>query len=169
MSDDHRRYLIVEQGVGAALFNFLLNGVIAWALFRHLDVVPLWGDQSIAGDTIATGILLPLLTCLIVTGLVRRHVLAGNLPPLPAAHPAVAWMPQRAFVRGLVLALLASLTLVPTTLALLATLGVEGFGFWPFVLFKAAWAAGAALIVTPLVALRAIGDARIAGTTAGAR
>jgi hypothetical protein len=161
MSDDHRRYLIVEQGGGAAIVNFLLNGAIAWGVFRHLDVVPLWGEQSIAGDTIVTGVVLPLLTCLIATGIVRRQVLGGKVRALVDAHPSVAWMPQRTVVRGLVLAMAVSLTLVPSTLALLTVLGVEGMGFWGFVLFKATWASAAAFVVQPVVALWAIGDARV--------
>jgi hypothetical protein len=161
MSDDHRRYLLLEQGVGAAVFNLLLNALIAWGLTRHLDTLPLWGATSIAGDTIATGILLPLLTCVISTGLVRRQIAGGRVPPLADAHPAVAWMPRSAFVRGLLLAALTSSTLVPTTLALLVALEVQSLGFWSFVLFKATWAAVAAFVVSPIVALWAMGDARI--------
>ncbi len=66
MSRAQRRYLLFEQGVGAAVFNFLLNAAIAWLIFRGADVVPLWGQQSIAGDTIGTSVILPFLTCLIV-------------------------------------------------------------------------------------------------------
>jgi len=64
VSPAQRRYLLLEQGVGAAGFNFLLNAAIAWLMFRGADVVPLWGQQSIAGDTIGTSIILPFLTCL---------------------------------------------------------------------------------------------------------
>jgi hypothetical protein len=54
MSPEHRRFLVLEQGIGSALFNFVLNGAIAWLLFRSFERVPLWGQQSIAGDTIGT-------------------------------------------------------------------------------------------------------------------
>jgi hypothetical protein len=164
MSDDHRRFLIVEQGVGAAIFNLLFNAFIAWALFRRLDVVPLWGDRSVAGDTIATGVLLPLLTCLIVTRLVRRHVAAGGVPPLADRPPAVAWMPHSSFLRGVTLAVLTSVTLVPVTIATLSALGVAAMGFWTFVAFKGAWAALAALVVTPVVALWALAAPATAST-----
>jgi hypothetical protein len=59
------------------------------------------------------------------------------------------------------LALAVSLTLVPSTLALLAALGVSGMGLSAFIAFKATWAALAAFVVQPIVALRAIGDARV--------
>ena len=58
-SDAHRRYLLLEQGLGSIVINVVLNAAIAWLLFRGLDVVPLWGNQSIAGDTIATTLIPP--------------------------------------------------------------------------------------------------------------
>src|SRR5690606_13950680 len=71
----HRRFLLLEQGVGAAVFNLLLNGAIAYFVARSLDTVPLWGgDVSIAGDTIFTTFLLPFFTCLFVTRLARAQV-----------------------------------------------------------------------------------------------
>ena len=156
MSEDHRRYLIVEQGVGPAIFNFLLNALIASGLYHALDVVPLEGPQSVAGDTVATGVLLPFLSCLIVTAVVRRHVAGGRLAPLAVPHPAVAWMPRNTVLRAILFAVLTCVTLVPLTLRLFAALGVTGMGFWWFVLYKAAWAAMAAFILTPLIALWAI-------------
>src|SRR5207249_9746637 len=39
VSQAQRRYLLLEQGVGAAGFNFLLNAAIAWLMFRGADVV----------------------------------------------------------------------------------------------------------------------------------
>jgi hypothetical protein len=38
-----------EQGVGSALFNFVLNGAIAWLLFRSFERVPLWGNRASPG------------------------------------------------------------------------------------------------------------------------
>ena len=67
MSPGHLRFLLLEQGIGSAVVNFLLNGAIAWLVFRGVAQVPLWGQQSIAGDTIGTCFFLPFLTTLIVT------------------------------------------------------------------------------------------------------
>src|SRR5215510_9258235 len=61
MSSAHRRYLLLEHGLGAAATNFIINAVIAWLTFRGVARVPLWGYQSIAGDTIGTSLLLALL------------------------------------------------------------------------------------------------------------
>src|SRR5436190_1052786 len=106
VSPAQRRYLLLEQGVGAAGFNFLLNAAIAWLMFRGADAVPLWGQQSIAGDTIGTSIILPFLTCLIATRLVRGHVRSGKVAPLGWSRdtqPWLGWLQRGTLARGLVL------------------------------------------------------------------
>src|SRR5204863_424500 len=105
VSRAHRRYVFLEQGVGAAGFNFLLNASIAWLIFRGAEMVPLWGQQSIAGDTIGTSIILPFLTCLIATRLVRGHVRSGKVAPLGWSRdtqPWLGWLPRGTLARGLV-------------------------------------------------------------------
>src|SRR5947207_13222996 len=106
VSQAQRRYLLLEQGVGAAGFNFLLNAAIAWLMFRGADVVPLWGQQSIAGDTIGTSVILPFLTCLIATRLVRGHVRSGKVAPLGWSRdtqPWLGWLPRGTLARALAL------------------------------------------------------------------
>src|SRR5215831_8006335 len=127
MSPAHRRYLLVEQGIGAAIFNFALNAGIAWLLFRSRDVVPLWGDRSIAGDTIATSMILPFLTTLIVTPTARRQIRAGRIAALGwtrVTHPTLGWLPRGTFARAFVLALVFAVLLSPITLLVLGLLHV---------------------------------------------
>jgi len=157
-----RRYLLIEQGVGAAVFNFVLNAAIAWGMFRSAAVVPLWGQQSIMGDTIGTCFLLPLLTSLIATRLVRGHVRAGKVAPLGwsrASHPLLGWLPRSTARRGVALGLACVVVLAPLAFLALSLLGVVSLPFWRFVAFKGGFAALAAALVTPLVALWAIAEA----------
>ena len=159
MSRAQRRYLLLEQGVGAAGFNFLLNAAIAWLMFRGAAGVPLWGQQSIVGDTIGTSILLPLLTCLIATPLVRGHLRAGKVAPLGWSRdtqPWLGWLPRGTLARGLALGSAGLVVFAPPVLAAIAALGVTQLGVGRFVVFKASFAAAEALVVTPLVALWAI-------------
>ena len=164
-----RHYLLVEQGVGAAVFNFVLNAAIAGAMFRSVDVVPLWGQQSIMGDTIGTCFLLPFLTCLIATRLARGHVRAGKVAPLGwtrASHPLLGWLPQSTARRGVALGLACIALLAPLAFIALRVLDVAGLSFWRFVVFKGGFAAVAAALVTPLVALWAIAEAPTPGELA---
>jgi hypothetical protein len=164
MSPSHRRYLLLEQGIGAALFNFVLNGAIAWLMFRTLEEVPLWGRQSIAGDTIGTSLLLPLITCLVVTPLARRQVEAGRLAPLSwtrVSHAALGWLPRATLGRAVVLGLVCMAVLAPPTLLVLGLLHVTHLGTWQFIAFKASFAAGEALLVTPVIARWAIAESAV--------
>ena len=159
MTRRHLEFLLLEQGIGSAVFNFLLNGAIAWALFRGMARVPLWGQQSIAGDTIATCFFLPFLTALIVTPLVRRRVTAGTLAALGwtrETHPPLGWLPSGTFKRALVLGVACLLVLGPLSIWLLDRYGVDELGFWSFVAFKATFAAALALVVTPVISIWAI-------------
>jgi hypothetical protein len=151
-----RRYLLLEHGVGSAVFNFVLNGVIAWLLFRNAVEVPLWGQQSIAGDTIGTTVLLPLLTCLIVTPMVRRHVQARDLGALgqsPTADALLRWLPASTFRRGLCFGAACVVAVAPLAIWGLGVLGISGMSLWHFIGFKAAFAAALAFAVQPLIAL----------------
>jgi hypothetical protein len=162
VSPTQRRYLILEQGVGAAAFNFVLNAAIAWAMFRGATTVPLWGRFSIAGDTVGTALMLPLFTCLVVTPLARRRLRAGSFAPLGwtrTSHPVLGWLPAGTLPRALALGAAGLLLLGPATLLVLGALEVREMSVGGFVLYKAAFAAGAGAVVTPLVALWAIAEA----------
>jgi len=75
----------------------------------------------------------------------------------PARRGDVAIRDGRIVALGLAcIALLAPLAFIA-----LGLLGVAGLPFWRFVLFKAAFAALAAALVTPLVALWAIAEAPV--------
>ena len=160
LSDRHRRFLMVEQGAIPTLFNLVLNGLIAWLLFRTAAAVPLWGESSIGVDLLATAFLLPFITCVIVSSLVGRHVRSGKVPPLPSAQfPHSRWFQRSASKRGLLLgAVGVFLGGVPIVWAL--SLGQsQPFSVPSFVLFKAVWAAMLALVFTPVIGWWALANA----------
>ena len=152
LSAAHRRLLIVDHAVGAAVFNFALNGAIAWLLFRSLSLVPLWGESSVAGDTLITAFLLPFLTCLIVSRAVHRQVSSGRIPRLETAGlPFSSWSKLSPLARGALLGVASVALAAAPVVAALDWSGFAGFGLWPFIAFKAAFAAGLAALITPLV------------------
>lgn len=156
MSPVHKRFLLLEEGLGSVVVNLLLNGLIAFLMFRGAARVPLWGQQSIAGDTVGTTFFLPLFTCLIVTPLARKQIKAGRFAPIPGAPLGLQWMPASTFWRGAVLGVITALMVAPAALATLMVLGVHEQSFWGFVAFKAMFAAALGAPVTPLIALWAI-------------
>jgi hypothetical protein len=152
-----RRFLLLDNGVGPFVINLLINGAIAWLLYRNATHVPLWGQSSIAGDTIATSFLLPFITCLIVTPLARGRVRTGQVAQV--IGESGRWLPRNAVWRGALVGILCLMALVPLTLSTLHLVGIAALTPWHFVYFKASFAAIEGVLVTPFLALWAISDA----------
>ncbi|HVR01430.1 MAG TPA: hypothetical protein VMT47_04815 [Polyangia bacterium] len=165
----HWRYLLLDNGLGAALLNAGINGAIAWAVFHRMAVVPLWGAVGIATDTVATSVILPVLTCVIVTFLTNWHVRAGRLTPLPSAATVVGSfagsfaglrLPEGTWARAGSLALASLVVLVPAMLMTFVGLGVDRLPFDRFLVFKVGFAVVDGILVTPLCARAALSRAR---------
>ena len=160
MSPTHRRYLLLDQGIGAGVVNLLLNAAIAWATFRGATTVPLWGQQSIGGDTIGTTFFLPFFTTLIASRIVRSQVRSGRVPPLPWAGPSLLRrLPASLAGRGTLLgiACIAVVGIPATWMMGAADVGPMTFG--GFIAFKALFAAVLGMVVTPVIARMALADA----------
>jgi len=160
MKPAHRSFLLVHQGIVPALFNLVLNGAIAWALFRKASEVPLWGESSVGVDLIATAAILPFATALIVSRIVAGQVRSGRLEPLAGEHlPAHGLSHRPAVVRGAWLAL-AALVFAAFPVVLALELGhARPFAVAAFVGFKAVWAALLAAAVSPLIGWWALAHA----------
>jgi len=159
MTKHHARFLLLEQGLGSAVFNLLLNAGIAWVMFRHLAVVPMWGQESIGGDTLGTCFFLPFCTGLIVTALVQRRIRAGKLAPLEwtrTSHPWLNWLPPGTTKRSALLGLGTLLVVGPLSILALWSASVSELPLHHFVAFKALFAAALALLVTPIISLWAL-------------
>ncbi len=166
LSPAHRRFLIVDELVGSTIVNFVVNGALAWLLFRSATSVPLFGRSSIASDTLATAFILPLLTSLIVTPLVRIQVARGLLPPLaPAAMRPTAWARRSRLKRGAIVGAAAVALVATPVVILFALVGPAQLPITRFIWFKASFAAGLGALVTPLIGWWALGDASRARQT----
>jgi len=160
LSDRHRRFLLVEQGAIPSVFNLVINGLIAWALFRSVPAVPLWGESSVGVDLLATAFLLPFLTCIIVSGLVARHVRSGKVPPLPIEQlPLSRWFERSSTARGMLLGAGALVFGAAPLVSVLSLGQAQPIPVSSFVAFKAVWAAMLALLVTPVVGWWALAHA----------
>jgi hypothetical protein len=151
-----RSFLLSEQLIGAAFFNLALSALIGWFLFRHSSTVSVWGDPGMAIDLSATSFLLPLITCLVCTPLVRHAVRYGKVSSLgwcPADHPLLRWLPTSLLARSLVLSLLSAVVLTPGILFTLRMLDIQHVSLLQFALCKAVLSCVLAALVTPVAAL----------------
>lgn len=164
MEKAHKHYLIGEQVIGSGIINFILGVGIAYALFRGMDVVPMWGHKSIGGDILATSFLLTMILCLIVTPLTHKKISSGHLPKLAwrrTSHPLLSKLPAKTFPRSIVLGIVYMAVIGLLAIGILHLLGIQQmvFSFWSFVFFKASFAALVAALSAPVIALCAMGDA----------
>jgi hypothetical protein len=169
MQTNRERYLFVEQPIGAFVVNFALNALIAWGVFRGATRVPLWGDTSVAGDTIATSCILPFLSVLIATPLVRRDARLGKISPpgLPDRGRLVQWLPRRLVPRALVLALMGLVVVGPLVVLGLWLADVTEVAMPRFIWVKAAYAAALGALLAPTIARAALADTRAAAAPPG--
>lgn len=156
MSPEHRRYLVVEQGVGAAIVNFVLASLFGWLMFRHLEQVPVWGSSSsVVSDTLGTALLLPLITCLIVTPLARIAVRSGRFEMLEPGRLA-RWAPRRTVLRAILIGVVCLAILTPLVLLALSKIGAPSLPLRHFLIVKSVFAAAEGALITPVIALLAI-------------
>jgi hypothetical protein len=169
-----RTFIVNEQTIAPAVFNLLLNAGLGWLVFRKLEGVPLWGDPSLAGDILGTMLILPFLTGLIVTPLVKRAARTGKVAWLsfaPSEHPILRLFPRSVWLRSLLVGFASMLLVGVPLVGLLSLLGVESWSVGTTVIAKGLYAALIAGLVTPYIALYALasGEEPAAGAEQAAR
>src|SRR5690348_7207013 len=125
----NRSWLVVNGLFVTALINLFVNVAIDLVSLGRRDAVPMWGaplvGPSVLWTVIGTLFLLPLFTCVLATGAVRRDLRRGSLERIEpdATHRWVAELPAGRWRRGAEIGALAVVVLAPPTLLLLAILG----------------------------------------------
>ena len=156
------RFFLVDYGLLPFVFNVLLNAGIAWLFFMSLSSVPLWGPQSIAGDTIITCFLLPCIACLICTPLIRGETRRGRIPrndvPAGPGH-WIARFTASAKKRSVLFGLIGLALAAPLSIAALTLSGVDAMSLTTFVWFKGLFAGTLAAVFVPWIAAAALHDA----------
>lgn len=161
LSPAHRN-LLLGQAIGSVVLNVPLNGGAAWATFPPIAALPVFArGNCVAGDTIGTSFFLPLVTCLVLTPIVRRLLRGGATAPIKRADlPGYArFLPANFVGRGALVGLLSALSFGILTLVLLSVLGVESMTRGQVAVYKAVYTAILGIVVTPLFGYRALADA----------
>ena len=161
MRKEHYLYLVLFQGVGAGILNFFINAAIAAAMFYSIAVVPLWGFQSILADFLGTIFILSFITSCIVTPMTGKTIAAEKLPAPTwrrESHPLLGRLPSGNLKRATAFGLAFLFILAPVVIAAVYASGIREMAFREFIVFKGAYAAALAAVVTPIIALAALGD-----------
>ena len=160
LSNKHRRFLLLDQGVFGIVPNLIINLLITWALNRSESIIPLWGGKSVGVDLLITAFLMPLIICIIISPLIFGKVWSGKMPPLlPAQLPHWRWYRRSRLVRGIILGI-GGVFFGAFPLVWALNLGqAQPFSLDSFIWFKAVWSTMLALFVTPVIAWWALANA----------
>ena len=160
-SPAQRRYLFIQNLVGAAFVNLLINGALGWLITRGLPEFPLWSVPGAAADLAATGFGVTFGTCIAAGIGVRWDVGRGRIePPILSGELAVWYgrLPRNVLSRSIWLGLISLPVFVLPLLAWLAWSGAPALERTSFIWLKAGFSAVQAAIVTPPIVLAALVD-----------
>jgi len=155
-----RRWIWLNALLITALLNLAINAGLAWASAAERDAVPLWSAPLVGGpstitDTVGTLFLLPLITCVLVTTVVRRDLAAARVS---RRVDLLYLLPGNRFFRGVVLGAAYVAALAPAAVVLLVATDFGGVDPSAFVVYKACLGVALGAIVTPFIALAAMND-----------
>jgi hypothetical protein len=100
----HLRYILLHQGAVAVVMNFVMNGLMAWLIFRPAETVPLWGDGGFAFDIVMTTFFFTFFTSFFVSKATYRKAWSGELAGIvwPLGSRLFKRFPPRPFMGSLV-------------------------------------------------------------------
>ena len=160
----HRRFLIRDALLIAAVVNGALNALIAWLFTLDekeipLAKAPLVGGPSVLVDTVATCFILPFLTTLVITTIIWKEMRDGHLTKLPRPPDSfAARLPDTRLRRATWVGLICLAIFGP-----ICAIGVLLFDYGDisvgeFVLYKTIFGIVLGAMVTPLIAMITFSD-----------
>ena len=162
MNRNHFKFLIIEQVILAFIINYIVNAAIGYVAYRGISTLPMWGMKSIVGDSIIMTFLLTIIVCFVVTMTTHKKVRSGHLESLSwrrSSNAILAKLPQNNFWRSLVLAVVFTIIVTPIVIGALILLNINEMTHMTFVIYKGFLAGFLAILVAPLAAICALGDA----------
>ena len=160
----HRRFLIRDAILIAAVVNAALSALIAWLVTVGEDeipnaAVPLIEGPSVVVDTVGTFFVLPFLTTLAITTVIWKEMREGHLTRVPLAPGSFAErLPDTRLRRATRIGLLCLVALGPIGAVVLLLLDYGGISISEFVIYKAIVGVVLGALVTPPIAMVAFGD-----------
>ncbi|MDH5671584.1 MAG: hypothetical protein OEZ06_05500 [Myxococcales bacterium] len=159
VSQHAQPYGLIGAAAGGALINALINGGLAWLLFRPDQQLALWALPGTAFDVVAMCFGIAFGTGLVLTPQLRRQQRDGRVtaPALPPERllPFSRW-PAGVFHRAFNLGALSVLLFAPPTITLLWLAGLDAMGYAQLIAFKAAFGAVHGALVTPIIGVGAL-------------
>ena len=160
----HKRFLLRDGILIAAIANGVLNALFAWLLTIGEDEVPLSAiplaeGPSVVVDVVATCFVLPFLTTLAITTVIWKEMREGHLTRIPHVPGSFAdRLPKTRLRRATWIGLICLALFGPISGAGVLLFDYGDIGIGEFVLFKAIFGVVLGALVTPPIARVAFGD-----------
>lgn len=141
--------------------NVAVNVTLGVLTFHDQAVVTTWKlNNGAVADSVGTCFFLPLLTCLIATPIVRRHVTMGIVKPLPMSElPALMrFLIRPVLLRAGILGACGLVMLIIPVCIVYWLFAGDSIETVRFIAVKSIFAGSLGVIVTPLIALLALGE-----------
>jgi hypothetical protein len=161
---EHRRWLLFNAVLIAAVVNAGLSALIAWISAANETEISLWAvplveGPSLISDTVGTFFILPFLTTLVITTVVWNEIREGKLAPLSRRSAGLlSSLPQTRVRRGAYFGAICTVVLGPPAVVVLLLRDPGDVSVGDFVLYKAIFGIVLGAIVTPPIALAAMTD-----------
>lgn len=165
LSYAHKKYVRNEVLLGCVI-NALLSFAFTFMLFRNNDRIGLWGPDGIAIDLVITVFMLTLFAGTAVIMITRKRVQAGRVSRLGDGASRVMGyrVPDNAFLRALMAAVLMAAIIGPLSIGAFVMLGIVSMPFWPFVAFKMGYGALVGALSAPVLLRTALADGPVRET-----
>jgi hypothetical protein len=160
----HRRFLVRDALLIAALVNATLSALIAWLFTFSEDEIPqakapLIGGPSVLVDTVATCFVLPFLTTLLITTVIWGEMRKGHLTKVARSAGSFAGrLPKTRLRRATWIGLICLVIFGPISAAGVLLFDYGDISVGEFVLYKAIIGIVLGAAVTPWIAMAAFGD-----------
>ena len=162
----HRNYTPTIAGALAkeTVISVAFNAVVPAGIIWLIGVAPpqsLFGPDSILPPLVMGAGIATFGMTLVLTTIIRARVVSGGLPAFdwPRAERGwYRWIPQKILLRGLALAILAIIVLVPAGLAVAAMTGILPLTEIGALAFNVVYGTCMGLLITRFVVLPALAD-----------
>ncbi len=170
MNDNYLNAYLRKEAAINGVTNCFFNGVIAWFLLKDKEPLSLLGGEGgsnggiIAGDMVATALILVFIVALIMIPINRNKVKSGKLDAMKwdnakPLHKLLKKLPSTLWQTALLLGVFAALVLAPLSVAILWLCGVDFIPGADYAMVKGVWAGGiAAIMVGPMILIALADD-----------
>jgi hypothetical protein len=159
MSPEQRRYLLVIGCAGPAVANAVLNGALGWLITIGMKRFPVWTVPGVATDVLATASGVAFGTCLAMIIQVNRDYVRGKIsaPSLSASIDGLlARFPDEKIIQSVWLGIVSVIAFATPVLLGLVLNRQFALDRAAFVLLKTGLSFFEALLISPLVVLKAL-------------